>query len=176
MLNNSTIPIKKCKCGCGKPYTISYNGFNINCAPQLLKDDNVKKRQKQHREAQQRAISKKKLHEVNRETFGAKFASMSAKRKTPIPKYSKKMITNLKIYSVLRKDYLKDHKYCLAKLGMCKMKATEIHHMKGRLGELLNVVDFWLPVCSPCHRYITDHPKEAMELGLVISRLNNDTL
>ena len=170
MLNNSTIPIKKCKCGCGKPYTISYNGFNINCAPQLLKDDNVKKRQKQHREAQERAISKKKLHEVNRETFGAKFSNKSAKRQVPIPKYSKKRLADLKIYSVLRKDYLLDHKDCEVKLDGCSKKAIEIHHLfSGRdRNKYFTVVETWKSTCRSCHSKLHNElsTEQLIELGL----------
>ena len=34
----STIKKKSCKCGCGKPYTISCNGYNYNCAPADIKE------------------------------------------------------------------------------------------------------------------------------------------
>jgi len=53
----------------------------------------------------------------------------------------------------------------------CLNEATQIHHKRGRSGELLNDTKHWLAVCATCHRWIHDHPKAAMELGLLESRL-----
>lgn len=73
----------------------------------------------------------------------------------------------LKIYGVLSKDYKKDHPICEA----CrKRKTTEVHHKKGR-GIWLNVVEFFMGVCWKCHRWIHDHPEEAMLKGWLLKRI-----
>jgi hypothetical protein len=46
-----------------------------------------------------------------------------------------------------------------------------LHHQKGR-GIHLNEVAYWLAVCRPCHNWITEHSKEAIEMGL--SEKRND--
>lgn len=165
----------KCKAdGCEKFRIIGFNGFCNDHVPQLLKIEKVKKRQKQHREAQGRAISRKRLHEVQREVGKPQF--VLKRQNKPIAKASKKRLVELRNYSVLRKDYLKDFPNCQAKLEGCKKKATDIHHQVGR-GANLNNTDTWISICRPCHVWVTEHSKEAIELGLSISRLKliNDT-
>lgn len=74
-----------------------------------------------------------------------------------------------KIYKVLRDDFLKDHFIC----EVCfKNPATDVHHKKGRLGELLTLVRYFLAVCRNCHTWIESHPKEAKDKGYSLSRLN----
>lgn len=81
-----------------------------------------------------------------------------------------------RIFAVLKKGFLIDHPICECgrideRTGkVCQRKATDVHHKKGR-GILLNEVEWFLAVARPCHNWIGDHPKEAMKLGLSLSRL-----
>lgn len=75
-----------------------------------------------------------------------------------------------KQYSAVRSLWLPGHKICEAQLPGCTDKATEVHHMKGREGELLLITTYWLAVCSSCHRWITDNSRDAIELGLSLRR------
>jgi len=54
---------------------------------------------------------------------------------------------------------------------MCTKEATTIHHKKGR-GIYLLDKSTWIGLCMGCHRWVTDNPKEALEKGLIISRIN----
>ena len=60
----------------------------------------------------------------------------------------------------------------------CVRNAQEVHHFAGRRGRLLLYIPLWVPLCSCCHRYITDHPKYAQSEGLTCpdGQLNNQSL
>ncbi len=73
-------------------------------------------------------------------------------------------------YLQQNKAYLKVNKLCKAELNGCKVHSTEVHHMRGRIGQLLLDENYWLPVCSNCHRLIEDNPEMARERGLSMSR------
>lgn len=69
-------------------------------------------------------------------------------------------------YDKLRKNFLNQHPTCRARIrGLCSLKATDVHHMKGR-GKYHLDTKTWVSVCRPCHEWIETHPEEAKELGL----------
>ena len=68
-------------------------------------------------------------------------------------------------YLRIRHQWLKVHDVCEA--PMCQGKATEIHHKRGRIGELLCDTRHWVALCSHCHRWIHEHPKAARDAGLL---------
>lgn len=75
-----------------------------------------------------------------------------------------------KEYSALRGEFLMLHPHCQAALTGCLRHASEIHHKKGRIGELYLDTTAWLSCCHSCHVWIELHPREAKELGLSQSR------
>ena len=85
-------------------------------------------------------------------------------------------------YKKVRLQYLlkPENKYCRARIpGVCMGRsvqsiALDIHHMKGRTGELLTNTEFFLPVCRMCHMFITDNPEIARDLGLDKSRIKTE--
>lgn len=93
-------------------------------------------------------------------------------KRTPIKRVSKKRQPQLRIYSKTRLQFLALRPYCQAcpkiLMGGPLHKATDIHHMKGRHGSLLNDARFWLAVCRTCHDVIHRHPAEARKKGLLI--------
>lgn len=54
----------------------------------------------------------------------------------------------------------------MAQLKGCTGHTTDCHHQEGREGDKLLNEENWLPVCRPCHNYITEHSNEAIEKGL----------
>jgi hypothetical protein len=92
-------------------------------------------------------------------------------KRKPIKRVSKKRGREERKYSVLRKQFLETNPECQAKLKMCRGEATDIHHVRGRVGEDFLNTDSWLSVCRPCHLWIESHPVAARELGLSESRL-----
>ena len=89
--------------------------------------------------------------------------------KKPIRHKSSKMNALDTVYSKLRKHYLEQYPLCCASLPGCSKHATDIHHKKGR-GKYHNDPTTWIAVCRSCHTLIEEHPKESIELGLLIKR------
>lgn len=85
-----------------------------------------------------------------------------------IRKLSKKRAAQNYEYNKLRKIYLEEHPICEAN---CSNESTEIHHKKGRIGQLLTDVNFFMAVCPHCHRWIESHPLLSKALGYSLSRL-----
>jgi hypothetical protein len=48
-------------------------------------------------------------------------------------------------------------------------RSSECHHSRGRIGRLLNDKRFWAGVCSPCHKWLHEYPREARQMGLLSS-------
>lgn len=89
---------------------------------------------------------------------------------------SKKKKLN-KMYSIARKEFLKEPKnfYCKAALPGCtgKDKSTlTIHHMKGR-GKYMLDKNTWVTLCFNCHRWVEEHPEKAKIMGLSLKRNEN---
>ena len=88
-----------------------------------------------------------------------RIAKLSSKRKAQNVLYLKK-----------RRIFMDQNTNCQAKLKGCTGKSTELHHRKGRLGELIHDHRYFLAVCSNCHSIITEHSKLAFEKGLSLLR------
>lgn len=58
---------------------------------------------------------------------------------------------------------------CEAHTRDCTYRVAHVHHRAGR-GVGRNHPDLLLAVCSPCHRYIHDHPTESYEHGWMVKR------
>jgi arylamine N-acetyltransferase len=85
-------------------------------------------------------------------------------------KVSSKMSKINNEYSKLRKEYLIEHQMCHAKIYNCSLRATDVHHKKGR-GKYHLDVGTWMPVCRSCHNWIEEHPEESKDLGFSISKI-----
>lgn len=77
-------------------------------------------------------------------------------------------------YKIVKAAYLEEHPYCEAEWMCHGLLAVEIHHKKGRIGDLLCDKKYFLAVCRMCHDRIEQHPKEAKEQGFSLSRLENN--
>ena len=69
----------------------------------------------------------------------------------------------------MRKEYLTEKSICRAKIDNCGIRATDVHHMKGR-GKYLLDINTWLPVCRNCHNWIENNPSDSYELGFSLKR------
>lgn len=69
-------------------------------------------------------------------------------------------------YSTKRKIFMQEHPLCQANIsGLCTNNSTDVHHIAGRVGELLLDTSLWLSVCRSCHVWIETHPHESTQLG-----------
>lgn len=89
-----------------------------------------------------------------------------------IRKQSKKRAVQNREYSKLRKEYLEGHPICEVRLGNCTNQATNIHHQRGRIGDLLTDTTYFLACCFSCHQWIENNPTESKKRGYSISRLS----
>lgn len=99
-------------------------------------------------------------------------------RRTPLRRQSKKRAAAARIYTKRRAAYLEANPWCAAwpwryvTEAACDCSATEIHHKAGRVGSLLLDESRWVGLCRACHRWVTEHPRSAIGLGLSLSRLS----
>lgn len=87
---------------------------------------------------------------------------------TPIKKVGDKLKKDLTAYAESRRVFLQKNPHCAV---YPHLKATTIHHKKGRLGKLLLDQKYWLAVSMQGHVYIELHPVEAKLKGWSVSRL-----
>ena len=63
----------------------------------------------------------------------------------------------------------------LARCEVCGDRpAAEVHHMRGRLGDLMVDSRYFLGVCRRCHDKITANPALAYEMGWSVPRVESD--
>ena len=53
---------------------------------------------------------------------------------------------------------------------VCSQVSTDVHHMKGRIGDLLLDQTHWLSVCRGCHNWIELQPEQAKQMGFSKNR------
>jgi hypothetical protein len=95
-------------------------------------------------------------------------------RQYPISKRSNKKAAEDRIYSTKRKKFLEENPMCQAHLPGCAGPSCQVHHKKGRIGSLYLDIEYWLAICDYCHKWVTEHSKEAITLELSLSRLTKN--
>lgn len=84
---------------------------------------------------------------------------------------SKRRAKELKTYRELKMFILGKRPYCEmpSRTGAptCLNPATEIHHVRGRYGPMLNDTRYWIAICDDCHKYLHEHANEARKLGVL---------
>lgn len=106
-----------------------------------------------------------------------KFPTKPRKRINPI---SKKECQRKKKYRPIRDNYVAENPDCRMNIteGCTKENprpTVDVHHMKGKIEDLLFDTEFFCPGCRQCHDYAETHPTEAKILGISLNRvkLNN---
>jgi len=88
----------------------------------------------------------------------------------PIPKVSARQLERLAKYRKVRNEFMVNKK-CEANLQGCTIKATDLHHAKGKIGDLLTDKRFFKALCRSCHSYIETHPNFAKENNYSLNRI-----
>lgn len=84
-----------------------------------------------------------------------------------LKKVSVKRAEANKIYEEKRLAFLRKNPRCAV---FPNLRSQDVHHQKGRVGELFLNEDFWLPVSRKAHTLITLKPKWALEKGYSLPR------
>ncbi len=102
------------------------------------------------------------------------------KAKKHIRKVSKKLSSRLREYMKVRDAFLKAHWFCEWTLRERAFnneittapipRATEIHHVRGRVGTLLTDTNYFMAVSAEGHRWIHANPKQSYERGYMLKR------
>lgn len=92
------------------------------------------------------------------------------KVRKPIAKMSKKLSAKRVTYRKLRLEFLEkpENMFCAV---YPHLRATQIHHPFGRLGDHLNATEEWIAVSQEGHEWIHANVALAMERGFSASRL-----
>lgn len=98
---------------------------------------------------------------------------LTKKKSTRINEFSPHRQKLDAIYSILRREWMPHNNTCVAHFAGCTRKATEVHHMYKRSGFWLIIVKLWMPLCRSCHRRATKNSKEAIDVGVSVSRLQD---
>ena len=90
----------------------------------------------------------------------------------PIKKVSDKKALQDIIYKSERIKFLMlpENKIC----PITKQPTTDVHHKKGRLGDLYLDKRYWVALSREGHKYVEEHPEWAKENGYSLSRLSNE--
>ncbi len=87
----------------------------------------------------------------NRFTPNLKPEKQEKKKPKNIKPLSDKRAAQNKVYLTLRKVYMDNHPICEIGGVGCTKKATDLHHLLGRIGKLLTDVNNFSAVCRNCH-------------------------
>ena len=92
-------------------------------------------------------------------------------KRTPIKTRSKKETQRLNRYNKARAVvFERANGYCEARTNDCRGKMDQVHHRKGRDGDLIDDLDLLLGVCWSCHNHIHANPARSYERGWMIRR------
>lgn len=89
------------------------------------------------------------------------------KRGKPLRRVSAKTAKRNAQYSVQRRAFLDRRPHCAATelaFTSCTRWATDVHHLRGRIGSLMLDENNWAPMCRSCHAWVTDHPNDNVKL------------
>ena len=96
-------------------------------------------------------------------------------KRTPIRRRSNREAERIRRYDRARAIVMEAAQgMCEAATRVCVGPAGQVHHRKGRDGELVDNLDYLLAVCYACHDYIHSHPHESYERGWMVRR-NGET-
>ena len=95
-----------------------------------------------------------------------KIAEARKRPRKAIPKVSENRKRDNVLYPKLRKEFLRDKRCAVYP----DLQATEVHHVRGRVGSYFLDRTFWLPVSRPGHIEIDSKPDWAREKGYIQTR------
>lgn len=92
-------------------------------------------------------------------------------KRTPLRSRSNKESARVRRYMSVRSDVIEAaNGSCLARTTHCRGAADQVHHRKGRDGDLVDDPEYLLPVCWSCHNYIHGNPETSYDRGWMVKR------
>lgn len=97
-------------------------------------------------------------------------AGRTTVRRAPVKPVSDKRREEKKVYDVRRVVFLEAHPVCEFPKG-CHERATTVHHLQGRVGDLYLDESKWVPACLTHNLWSDDHPVESKAIGWSLPRV-----
>lgn len=101
-----------------------------------------------------------------------------AKESKPKKAIAKKSDNKIQVDKELKKMY---PVFLAEKLFICEIKspectgtATVIHHMRGRIGDQVFVIEDWMASCPRCNGFVEDNDAWAREKGFKLNQHSNN--
>ena len=88
----------------------------------------------------------------------------------PIPKVSSRQIERLNLYKIAKGEHFKDYPNC--QYPGCTARDRQLHHVCGRVGDLLFDKRYFKTLCDEHHKFVENNPTIAKEMGLSADRLD----
>lgn len=95
----------------------------------------------------------------DRGRWGGMTFAWDAKRRARLNPIGAVMKARLGGYMRLREAFLRDRQCCERCGKQCK---RDVHHTRGRAGDLLTAVQWWVALCRDCHDWVAVNPNLAM--------------
>lgn len=99
-----------------------------------------------------------------------KAKAIQKKKRSPIAPISAKKAKQIVEYRRVRDEYFKEHPTC--EFPGCYKANITLHHMAGRLGDLLTDKRYFKSLCVKHHQWVEENPEKAKKLGLSTTRLD----
>lgn len=92
-------------------------------------------------------------------------------KRSPLKRRSRKEGERLRRYEKARAAVAeRSGLTCEARTPDCDGALHQVHHRKGRDGELIDELDLLIGVCVSCHRYIHGNPTISYQRGWMVKR------
>ena len=95
-----------------------------------------------------------------RDAWKAKTRTRSAGK---VRRVSKVQAARNRRYAVIRNEFMARSENWNCAFSCCPNRATQVHHQRGKLGDLLFDTRFWHPVCGETHAWIDANREAARE-------------
>ena len=106
------------------------------------------------------AQSVKRSVDANRDAWKAKTRTRSVGK---VRRVSKVQAARNRRYAVIRNEFMARSENWNCAFSCCPNRATQVHHQRGKLGDLLFDTRFWHPVCGETHAWIDANREAARE-------------
>lgn len=110
---------------------------------------------------------------IGHKIYAGESNTTAAPKQKTIAKVSEKRKGVNKEYRLIVKDMLKTNPNCEIKEVGCTGKAQGLHHKQKRLPSNITDRNNLMRACNSCNTWVENHPQEAIEKGLTISKHKN---
>lgn len=117
-----------------------------------------------------RKETRQKSPQINKNIGKARKPQEIAPNRPKIAKIAKSNVPKYREYAKNAKIYRQNNPLCMINAPGCTRFTEGVHHVKGKIGDLLLDETHWMPACNWCNNWIEANSERAFELGLKKSK------